>query len=171
MNRQYPIGEFITPETYNLEMINQWINEIDSLPHQLKELLIGMNEEELHTTYRENGWTVKQVVHHIADSHMNAYIRCKLSLTETIPTIKAYDESSWAALADTKDADIEPSLQIIEGLHKRWIYLLKSLNEADYDKRFFRPEMKKEMPLKTLIALYAWHGKHHLAHISLVKER
>lgn len=129
-----------------------------------------MNEEQLDTPYRDGGWTVRQVVHHVADSHMNAYVRFRLALTEQEPVIKPYDEAAWAELADAKDAPPEISLALIDALHNRWTRLLRSMSGADFLKQFRHPELGA-VPLEKNLALYAWHGKHHVAHITGLRER
>ena len=135
----------------------------------MRKAVEGMKEQQLNTPYREGGWTVRQVVHHVPDSHMNSYIRFKLALTEHEPTIKPYDEAQWAELIDAKDAPIETSLQLLEALHHRWVMLLRSLSDEDVKKQFTHPELGL-VSIDKYIALYAWHGKHHVAHIMSVKK-
>lgn len=166
---KYPIGKFSFQEEDDITQPNKWIDAIDSLPIRLINSIICLSGEQLNTAYRENGWTIRQVIHHIADSHANAIIRTKLLLTEDEPTIKPFDEKPWAKLADN-NLSIEPSLQIIKGVHKRWAYLLKNINDADWNRCLNHPEAGK-MSLRKLTALYAWHGNHHLAHINALKER
>ncbi|MGM9987257.1 MAG: YfiT family bacillithiol transferase [Bacillaceae bacterium] len=168
VSKQYPIGKFVVPTTFVEENIQGWIKEIASLPERLQKVLVNMTEQEYDTPYRENGWTVKQVVHHLADSHMNAFIRCKLALTEENPTIKPYFEGEWANLADV-EGDVTSSMQILTGLHHRWTRLLQSMSKEDFKKTFYHPEMKVSISLYTLLALYVWHGNHHLGHIKLVE--
>lgn len=162
---RYPIGLF----TYNEEELGQlfqvWIDEIKQLPTKLRDAVEGLSEAELDTTYRPQGWTVRQVVHHVADSHMNAYIRFKLALTEENPTIKPYDEGEWAQLADSK-LDIDISLNLLDALHARWSILIESLTEEDLLKTFSHPEHMSTITLRESVANYAWHGKHHTAHIT-----
>jgi len=129
-----------------------------------------LSEVQLDTAYRPGGWTVRQVVHHCADSHMNSFIRFKLALTEENPTIKPYHEDKWAEMADAKNLPIEPSLKILEGLHDRWAILIKSLSDQDLQKTFYHPANQKTITLATTIALYAWHSRHHLEHVKLVNE-
>lgn len=166
---RYPIGKFEYDQSSGSREINVWISDIDRLPDRLENAVTGLSEEQLETRYREGGWTVKQVVHHLADSHMNAIIRVKLLLTEEKPEIKAYDEKSWAKLRDN-DLPIEISLNIIRGVHKRWVRVLEFVSDGDWKKTLRHPE-KGEMSLKMLTAHYAWHGNHHLAHITTLKER
>jgi hypothetical protein len=166
---QYPIGEFIVPEKVTGDDINQWILDIEETPALLKFALDGISQQLIDTAYRPGGWTLRQVVHHLADSHMNSYIRLKLALTEDKPTIKAYDETAWASLSDSTQLPIEISLLLLESLHKRWAYLLRSMSPTDFEKTFYHPGMKAHMSLATTLALYSWHGKHHIEHIKLVK--
>ena len=167
---KYPIGRYQVEDNINKTSIDNWIKEIESLPQRLTDALKGLKPDQLQTPYRPDGWTVLQVVHHIADSHMNSYIRFKLALTEDKPMIKPYDEKLWAELPDSKEEDIDVSLNLIKSLHKRWSTLLKQLNEEELNKEFLHPEsgMKK---LNETICHYAWHGNHHLAHITSLKER
>ncbi|WP_194975316.1 YfiT family bacillithiol transferase [Aquiflexum lacus] len=167
---KYPIGPFISPNEITYKMIQLWIEEIESFPNLLRDAVLNLKERQLDTPYREGGWTVRQVVHHCADSHMNSFIRFKLALTENNPTIKGYDEAKWAKLPDGWDYPIESSLKLLEGLHERWVALLKSLGPEDLKKTFFHPEKQKSIPLDQTIALYAWHGKHHLGHVKIVAD-
>ena len=136
----------------------------------MRAAIAGLNEEQLNTPYREGGWTVRQVIHHVPESHMNAYIRFKLALTENEPTVKPYDESAWAETADVRNTPIEVSLALLDNLHKRWVVLLRSMSDADFEKQFRHPELGV-VPLEKNLALYAWHGKHHVAHITGLRER
>jgi uncharacterized damage-inducible protein DinB len=166
---QYPIGKFSFKDDMTTEKRANCIIEIESTPAKLREAVKGLTDEQLDTPYRPEGWRVRQVVHHIADSHINAYVRMKLALTENEPTIGTYKEKDWAKLNDVFQTPVEVSLSLLESLHKRWVVLLKSLTEVDCKRKFIHPESG----IKTvdwLIALYAWHGKHHTAHItSLIK--
>lgn len=166
---RYPIGKFKYDQTSGSREITEWMSDIDRLPDRLENAVLGLSEDQVKTRYREGGWTVKQVVHHLADSHMNAIIRVKLLLTEENPEIKAYDEKSWSELRDN-DLPIEVSLNIIRGVHKRWVRVLEFVSKEDWDKTLRHPE-NGEMSLKLLTAHYAWHGNHHLAHITTLKER
>lgn len=163
VNERYPIGQFVCDEVISSEQVAEWIEEIRLLPAQLREAVTGLNEEDLNKTYRPNSWTIRQLVHHIADSHMNGYIRIKLALTEDGPTIKPFEESEWAKLPDY-DLPISVSLQLIESLHERWSYLLQSLTN-NQSKRFFNHPDSGTLSIEKSIGIYAWHGKHHLAHI------
>ena len=162
---KYPIGRFVKPETYSADQIEEWINDIEKIPEKVSETVADLSDIELHWRYRPDGWTIKQVVHHCADSHMNSFCRFKLALTENIPTIKPYFEDRWALLADTIKSDIADSLKILEGLHSRWTTLLRSLNDKELKREFIHPEYGRKISLAENIALYAWHSNHHLAHI------
>jgi uncharacterized damage-inducible protein DinB len=165
---KYPIGPFSAPSEITTELVQEWIADIESFPKLLRESVQNLNEKQLDTPYREGGWTVRQVVHHCADSHMNSFIRFKLALTEDNPTIKGYMEEKWAEMPDYLQLPIEPSMKLLEGLHERWTVLLRSLSLDDLKKTFFHPERQRSIPLDQTIALYAWHGKHHLGHVRLV---
>ena len=169
-NLRYPIGRFkFNSEAGNAE-IKKWIRDIEKHPENLKKAVKGLNDKKLNTAYREGGWTVRQVVHHLADSHINAYCRVKLALTENIPAIKPYEEARWAELTD-RGAPIKISLSILDGLHFRWTMILKKLSSEDTERKYFHPESKREIPLKELIALYSWHCMHHTAHITSLRKR
>lgn len=159
---KYPIGEFQTPETISLEHIKKWIDDIKELPAQLDALVSGLSTEELNYIYRPNGWNIKQVIHHIPDSHANGYIRFKLALTEDTPTIRPYLENRWAELADSHISD---SLLMLKGIHARWSALLSTLTRNDLARSFYHPEAKQSFKLENYLGQYAWHGQHHLAHI------
>ena len=167
---KYPIGRYQVEDNINKSSIENWIKEIESLPQRLSDAVKELKLDQLQTPYRPDGWTVQQVVHHIADSHMNAYIRFKLTLTENKPIVKPYDEKLWAEFPDSKMVDINVSLDLIKALHKRWTTLLKQLTATELEKEFLHPEsgMKK---LNETICHYAWHGKHHLAQITSLKQR
>ncbi len=168
---KYPIGRFTKPEAFTPEFLEKAIATIESFPEKLKKETQNLSEEQLDTPYRENGWTIKQVVHHCADSHINSIIRFKLALTEDKPTIRPYFEDRFAELTDSKNFPIEASLQMLEGTHKRWVALLKSLSEEDLQKTFIHPEHNREFSLELNIAIYAWHCEHHLAHITVLKNK
>lgn len=168
---KYPIGDFQTPTTYSPQDIDNWISIIEKAPAQVEAAVKDLSDAQLNTPYRPEGWTIRQVVHHLPDSHMNSYIRFKWTLTENAPIIKAYDEQSWAELEDGKNAPIELSIQLLKSLHARWVLVLKNLSEADLEKHFTHPETGNKIPLKEMIALYAWHSQHHLSHITSLKER
>ncbi|WP_107838524.1 YfiT family bacillithiol transferase [Metasolibacillus meyeri] len=162
-DKRYPIGEFQCPQSISTQQITDWIEQIEALPQQLNKLTAQLTDAELTYRYRENGWTVRQLIHHIADSHMNSYIRFKLALTENEPTIKPYAEDKWAELPDSA-LPIDISLTCLEALHRRWTVLLESLSNRQLKRSFHHPDTGT-MPLEQCIGLYAWHGAHHLAHI------
>ena len=166
---KYPVGRFQSPDSITKENINEWIKIIEELPANLKKAVDGLNEKQLDVPYRDGGWTSRQVVHHLADSNMNAYIRFKLALTEEHPLIKPYIESLWAELPDSK-LPIEPSLQILDGLHKRWATLLKSMTDKQFLRTIKHPELG-DVVLNKYTGLYAWHARHHVAHIAELRER
>jgi uncharacterized damage-inducible protein DinB len=167
---RYPIGEF----TYECELgedgRRRAIGDVDAVPEQMRAAVRSLTAQQLDTPYRPGGWTVRQVVHHLADSHMNAYVRFRLALTEDEPVVRPYNETRWAELADARTAPIEISLALLEQLHRRWVLLLKSLAPADFERCFRHPELGI-MSLDKNLALYAWHGRHHVAHITSLCER
>jgi hypothetical protein len=162
---KYPTGKFKAPVSYTTEDIRNWIVIIKTFPGKIRHAIIGLNETQLDTPYRAGGWTLRQVVHHVADSHMNSLMRFKWALTEENPTIKAYEEADWALLADYR-LPVEPSLRILEGIHQRWAALLESFTENEWNRSFVHPATGDTMQLKKALALYAWHSEHHLAHIT-----
>ena len=166
---RYPIGHFQRPERLTEEQRASHIEAIAETPAHLRAAVAGLNAEQLDTPYRPGGWTVRQLVHHVPDSHMNSYMRFKLALTEHEPTIKPYDEARWAELSDAASS-IEPSLALLENLHKRWVVLLRSLAPSDWERTFRHPEIGL-MRLDQNLALYEWHGRHHVAHITSLRER
>ena len=167
---RYPIGKFDQNINVTKEMRGEFINTIEALPSQLRKEVENLSEQQLDTPYREGGWTIRQVVHHIPDSHINSYVRFKLALTEDNPEIKTYEEHLWAELQDTFNTPIEVSLNLLESLHKRWAILLNSLSVEQFEKTFQHPDWGNITLSKTL-ALYAWHCKHHLAHITKLKKK
>jgi len=168
---KYPIGVFRKPESITTEQLNSCINNIQSFPQLLTNEVSSLTKEQLDTPYRHDGWTIRQVVHHCADSHMNSFIRFKLALTEETPTIKPYHEDRWAELSDANTFPIEHSLTLLDGLHARWVALLTSLQTSDLKKTFIHPQNGEEICLDQNIVLYAWHCNHHLAHITSLKKR
>ncbi len=164
-SQKYPIGKYAPPASFTQEQMNEWIAEFKALPGKLRTAVMGLDETQLETPYRPGGWTIRQTVHHVADSHMNALIRFKWALTEDNPTIKPYEEKDWAVLADSK-LPLEPSLKIIEGVHARLVALFESMSEEQWSRTFIHPESGATILLKRNLGLYAWHGNHHLAHIT-----
>ncbi len=167
---RYPLGKYIT-QPFSEKLLGEWLNDIKFLPQLLENAILNLDEAQLNTAYREAGWTVKQVVHHVADSHMNAYIRFKLRLTEDSLIIKPYDEGAWAEMIDTKNVPVNISLTLLHALHIRWYEILKNMSLADLDKTVFHPEHKKEMTIWYLLGMYAWHSRHHVAHITSLRKR
>jgi DinB superfamily len=167
---RYPVGKFQMPEGVTPDQRRQFIDEIAQTPARLRLAVSGLSPEQLETAYRPGGWTVRQVVHHLPDSHLNSYIRFKLALTEDEPTIKPYDEGRWAELIDARTSPLEVSLSLLESLHSRWVTLLKSLSPADWSRKFRHPEIGV-VTLDRNVALYAWHGRHHVAHITSLRKR
>jgi hypothetical protein len=167
---KFPIGPFTKPALFDSAFRGSAMAAIAAAPGLLKSAVSGLGETQLDTPYRDGGWTVRQVVHHVADSHMNAYIRFRWALTEDKPTIKTYDQTRWADLPDARTAPIELSLDLLESMHTRWMVLLSALTPADYAKRLTHPELGP-VDLDTMLALYAWHGRHHAAHITTLRER
>lgn len=167
---QYPIGRFRFDEKPTHDQIMQAISEIAEAPANLRAAVEGLTPEQLDTSYRSGGWTVRQVVHHVPDSHLNSYCRFKLALTEDEPTIRAYQEDRWAELEEARTAPVEVSLALLESLHRRWVLMLKSLAPADFQRTFRHPEIGV-VTLAQTACLYAWHGRHHVAHITSLRER
>jgi len=170
LHLRYPVGKFSPKPSYSEIELNQYIDQIGNLPAELQKVVDALTPQQLDTTYREGGWTARQVLHHIADSHMNAYVRFKWTLTEETPVIKVYNEKFWAETPETK---LDPilSIQLIHALHKKWTSLLRCLDAAAVERKFIHPDTKLEIPLSRLIATYAWHGQHHLGHIRIVASK
>jgi hypothetical protein len=165
---KYPFGRFEYGKTYSKTDTEKHILEIAELPKQLRAVANRLNEQQLEKSYRPDGWTARQIIHHIADSHANALIRVKLALTENSPVIKPYDQDAWSALEDAKKAPVEASLKMVEAIHERWIYVLHSMTEADFSRKYIHPEYNREFQLDEFIALYAWHGKQHCGHLNII---
>jgi uncharacterized damage-inducible protein DinB len=165
---QFPVGPFAPDCTQDTRRREGWIDDLDRAPARLSQLVSGLPADQLDTRYRN--WSIRQIVHHLADAHLNSYARFKLALTEEHPTIKPYDESQWSLLADAQRLDIAPSLQMLTGLHARWIYLLRSLEPSAFERSFYHPANKEVMPLWRALAYYAWHARHHTAQIEWVKK-
>jgi uncharacterized damage-inducible protein DinB len=168
---RYPIGKFHRHGELNEELRHRYIDDIERMPARLREGVKGLTEAQLDTPYRPGGWTVRQLVHHIADSHMNAYVRVKLALTEDQPLIKPYLEAKWAELQDSKTLPVEVSLNLLDSLHQRWVKVLLSMIPAEFSRVMRHPDWAEPMSLDDTLALYAWHGKHHLAHITELRRR
>jgi len=162
---KFPIGQFQKPESISKNDVETWIATIENFPQRIKTLTENLTAEQLNWIYRPNGWCIKQVVHHCADSHINSFVRFKLALTEDIPVIKPYEEQLWAVLTDGISDDISPSIKIIEGVHVRWVLLLKSFGEKELKRQFTHPANNKTSCLDETIGVYAWHCNHHLSHI------
>ena len=167
---RYPIGKY-QPQPFSTRQKEDWLNDIKFLPQLLENSLLNLDEAQLQTPYREGGWTVHQVVHHVADSHINAYCRFKLGLTEDNPTIRPYEEARWADLNDVASIPVNISITLLYALHTRWYAAISDLSVQDWERRVYHPEAKKEMTLWYLLGTYAWHGKHHAAHITSLRER
>jgi len=170
MDPRYPIGKYTPPQEATPALRQQAIDSIAATPAKLKAALSGLNDAQLDTPYRDGGWTVRQVVHHVPDSHLNAYVRFRLALTENQPTIKPYEEARWAELADAKSAPVAVSLALLEPLHDRWVRLLRSLTAADFARTFVHPEHGVRT-LDWMLFLYAWHGRHHTAHVTELRKQ
>lgn len=168
---RYPIGKF-EPQPFSEKQLQQWLLDIKVLPQQLEHAVLNLDEAQLNTPYRDGGWMVKQVVHHVADSHVNAYTRVKLGLTETHPTIRPYDEVAWAELKDSHDLPINISLTLLHALHSRWHYVLSTVSEEELlNKTVYHPGNDATYTLWHLLGMYVWHGRHHVAHITRLRER
>jgi len=167
---RYPIGRYET-QPYSERQKELWLIDIQFLPQHLENAVLNLDEAQLDTVYRPGGWTVRQVVHHVADSHANAYIRFKLGLTENNPIIKPYDEVAWANMKDTAEVPINVSLTWLHALHTRWLAVLQSIREEEWERTVVHPEHGRQMTLWYLLGLYAWHGRHHTAHITSLREK
>lgn len=167
---RYPVGRYERPVHVTSQDRAQWLAELEALPAQLRQAVEGLSDEQLDTPYRPGGWTIRQVVHHLPDSHLNSYIRFRFALTEETPLIKPYDEATWAELTDAKSAPVNLSLTLLESLHARWVILLRSLNDAQFARTFRRPD-SGDVRLDTALGLYAWHGRHHVGHILNLRKR
>ncbi|MBK7434924.1 MAG: putative metal-dependent hydrolase [Chitinophagaceae bacterium] len=167
---RYPIGKYIA-QPFSEKLFEEWLTDIKFLPQHIENAILNLDDMQLETPYREGGWTVKQLVHHVADSHMNAYIRFKLRLTEDSLVIKPYNEKAWAEMNDTKKLPVNISLTLLHALHLRWHAVLKAMTPEDLDKIAVHPEHNKEFTLWELLGLYAWHGRHHVAHVTALREK
>ena len=167
---RFPIGRFSLPTDITKEDREKWIDNLKSLPQKMRNAAQSLSTEQLNTPYRPEGWTVRQLIHHVVDSHLNSYIRFKWALTEDSPTIKAYNQSDWANLPDSLEGPIEMSLDLLEMVHKRWTWFLDKISDKEWKRTFIHPESGWEVALDSNLALYSWHSDHHLAHItSLIK--
>lgn len=167
---RFPIGRYQPVREISADVREEWIRELEALPVNVRNAIAGLSETQLDTPYRPGGWTVRQVVHHLPDSHMNSYCRFRLALTENTPGIKTYEESLWAELPDARHCPVEPSLLLLEGLHRRFTALLRAMTEADFSRTFSHPELGK-IGLDWTLGLYAWHSRHHVAHITHLRTR
>ncbi len=168
---KYPIGKFNPKQEFSSRNLKKWRKTIRKFPKRLKKVVVDLSAEQLNTPYRPGGWTVKQVVHHVADSHINSYVRFKWTLTEDTPIIKAYDEKLWAMLPDANDDNLQHTFTILKGIHGRWTCLLEGMSHNDFQQNLSHPEWKNNLSLGTMLALYAWHCDHHLAHITELIKR
>jgi uncharacterized damage-inducible protein DinB len=171
MDLRYPVGKFDWNVPVSEDDYPRFIAEIAETPGALRSAVAGLSRDQLETRYRPGGWTVKQVVHHVPDSHLNAYCRFKLALTEDEPTIKPYEEAKWAELPDSQRVPIEVSLDLLDALHQRWVALLRSMDNADFNRAFRHPEYENVLTLRQVLAQYAWHGRHHVGHITSLRKR
>lgn len=167
---RYPIGRYEPPASITADHRRTWLGQVEDLPEMLDRAVDGLVDEQLDTRYRDGGWTLRQVVHHIPDSHTNAYVRFRLALTEDGPRIKDYREARWAELPDARSGPIESSLVLVKALHDRWIRLLREMSDEDWQRFYDHPEYGA-YPLDRALGLYAWHGRHHLAHITGLRDR
>lgn len=167
---RYPIGLY-NQQPFSEQQKKEWLTDIKWLPKLIENAVLNLNEKQLHTPYRAGGWTLHQVVHHVADSHLNAYCRFKLALTEVNPTIKPYDENSWAQLMDVSTLPVNISITLLYALHERWYAAINHLPDADWQRTLVHPEHNQPRSLWYMLGLYAWHGKHHTAHITSLRER
>lgn len=167
---RFPVGKFTPPVAASAADRDQWIATIAELPAQLRAVVAELADDQLDTPYRLGGWTVRQVVHHLPDSHLNAYTRFKLALTEREPTIRPYDEARWAELPDS-GMPVQVSLRLLEALHERWVHLLRGLSEGDFDRGYEHPEQRRVVTLREALPMYAWHSRHHLAHVTGLRDR
>lgn len=162
---KYPIGIFTLSAEIDKSQITDWIQELEEFPSKLRQLVQPLTDSQLNTAYRPGGWTVRQVIHHLADSHTNSYVRFKWALTEENPVIKAYDENAWASLVDGRSAPVEIGLDYLQALHGRMVYMLKTLDSNQLNRSFIHPESKQKISVQETIGRYAWHGRHHFEHI------
>lgn len=167
---RFPIGKFTREDNVTPETLRTFIDDIEAAPARLRKSVEGLSQQQLDTQYRPEGWTVRQVVHHMPDSHLNSYMRFRLALTEDEPLIRTYHEDKWAELADAKSGPVELSLDLFESLHQRWVILLKSMGPAEFQRKLRHPNLGL-ISLDTMLGIYGWHGRHHTAHITTLRER
>ncbi len=170
LDLRYPIGKY-KPQPYSVELKKKWLNDLSWLPSELENSILNLDEAQLQTPYRDGGWTVHQLVHHVSDSHLNAFIRFKLGLTEDNPTIRPYDQTAWALLNDTNALPINISLTLLFALHKKWVALLENLTDNDWQRTVQHPDNPEPWTLWFLFGMYVWHGKHHTQHILNLRKR
>lgn len=168
---KYPIGRYIAPDSYTQQDVQEWIAILSALPSWLDGSVENLDHDQLRVPYREGGWTIQQLVHHLADSHMNAYIRLRLMLTEENPTIKPYNQDTWALLPDVESIPVNVSITLLHALHRRLVSLLQHLDAAALQRTYYHPEYKRSFPVWELVALYAWHSRHHFAQIMALRDR
>jgi hypothetical protein len=168
---RYPIGRYTQLTAYNPELLKEWITVLKALPSWMDACIENLDTYQLETHYRDGGWTVQQVVHHVADSHINAYVRLKLALTEEDPTIKPYLEDKWAGLDDVKDVPVNISVTLLHTIHTRMVAILNKMKPEDWERAYYHPELKRQVPLWEMTGMYAWHSKHHTEHIRQLRER
>lgn len=169
MDARYPIGKY-EPQPFSQKQKINWLNDIKFLPQTLENSILNLDESQLNTPYRDGGWKLKQLVHHVADSHINAYCRFKLGLTEDNPVIRPYEEKLWAGLNDVEAIPINVSLTLLHALHLRWYTAISNLNDEEWNRTVLHPEHNKTFTLWHLLGMYAWHGKHHVAHVMMLRE-
>jgi hypothetical protein len=170
MDLSYPVGKFSWPASVSVTERRQYLDELSAAPSRFRQAVDGLTDSQLDTPYRPGGWTVRQVIHHVPDSHMNSYCRFRWALTEDNPPIKGYNEAKWAELHDARTAPVEPSLQLLESLHSRWVVLLSSFSDAEWGRTFHHSDYGS-LRLDVTLALYAWHSRHHAAHITGLRDR
>lgn len=168
---RYPIGPFVVPDLVSEAERLELVGQVAEAPARLRAAVAGLSDAQLDTPYRPGGWTVRQVAHHVPDSHLGAYTRFKLALTERVPVIKPYEEARWAELPDTPGTPLDTSLRLLEALHERWLVLLRALGAEEWARGYFHPERGQVLRLDQTLALYAWHGRHHVAHVTRLRER
>lgn len=168
---RYPIGRYEKPEHFDRSQLPEWLAVLRALPSWMDACIENLDEQQLHIPYRPGGWTIQQVVHHVADSHMNAYVRLKLALTSDNPTINPYEESEWALLADVESVPVNVSVTLLHTLHRRLVAVLEQMTDAQWDRTYYHPQHKRAFPMWEVVALYVWHSRHHTEHIRRLRDR